>query len=355
MKPAVAGDSTGSRRRPTFICAIALLRSAPTSPDRWRPVIGRPERLGRHRAASVAGRSRTTRCDASRPSYASSDEAGGSGRQESLEVPDRGGHRRAALARQIPSLRVAADQQGEPHGWQLLGEPPVPERRALGSRRQIPACASSRVAEPHRHLGNPLGIVEALVIDSRPLAQPIAACVIPGHPALVDPGAWRLADHEEPRDGRCLHDRPWTVRQMIPTVATGADVVEQRTKPITAGVVRCRWKVSTRRVAGERRMASSAQWHRHGAERAPRRAGQLEREAHEGELVDPLGADFLEVQDLDDRTAGGREHVGVDGEELLRIRVRHDLEARDCPSRSSSRPSPRTATSRPRGRCPAGR
>src|SRR4029077_18459061 len=55
---------------------------------------------------------------------------------------------------------------------------------------------------------------------------------------------------------------------------------------------------------------------RHGdrAQRAPGGAAKLEREAQEGELVLLLGAHLAQVEDLDDRGAGGREHVGVHGQ-----------------------------------------
>src|SRR3954451_1787017 len=67
--------------------------------------------------------------------------------------------------------------------------------------------------------------------------------------------------------------------------------------------------------------------HGHGADRRPGRAAELERERHDRELVDLLGGDLLEVENLDDLGARRGEHVAVDGDEGVRLLVWRDVHA----------------------------
>src|SRR5581483_8861696 len=90
------------------------------------------------------------------------------------------------------------------------------------------------------------------------------------------------------------------------------------------------WRASSSRRRSTRPASTSiklaSERHRVRGHRRSGRPAQLHREAEERELVLLLGGDLLHVDDLDDLRARGREHVGVDGQEGVRLVPRHHLE-----------------------------
>lgn len=64
------------------------------------------------------------------------------------------GHRTLRPGGQIACLGILADQDRQANTAKRFDDPRVPERRALGARRQISGVARSRKAQSHRHQGD---------------------------------------------------------------------------------------------------------------------------------------------------------------------------------------------------------
>src|SRR5262249_47213822 len=100
---------------------------------------------------------------------------------------------------------------------QALEEWPAPDLGALAARRQIAALAvEAGKAEPHRHDRDLARVVENLLANREPAAQPDAGRIGIGAPRGMDPDARRLASDAKARFSRNLEDRPRLMRQGAP-------------------------------------------------------------------------------------------------------------------------------------------
>jgi hypothetical protein len=115
---------------------------------------------------------------------------------------------------QIMSVCVLTDQERQLEIGKVLEQAFVPERRTFRPRRLIPAVFSrSRITKSdgdNRHLR---GIVEERAVQLQPLAQAIAACVIPRYPTAMDFAPWRLTDDQESSGDRQLEHGSRAQRQ----------------------------------------------------------------------------------------------------------------------------------------------
>ena len=75
----------------------------------------------------------------------------------------------------------------------------MPGRGAFGTRRQVAAAVGAGIAESLWHDGDAAGVVEGGTVDRQPLAQAVAAGVVPRDPALMHPRARSLAGDQQPR------------------------------------------------------------------------------------------------------------------------------------------------------------
>ena len=98
--------------------------------------------------------------------------------------------------------------------WAFLTIELMPDVAAFLARRKIPALVvKPRKAEPHRHDGEPFGVVEDVLVNSHPVSEPVAGGIGERSAAFVHPRAWRLSTDAKPRVRRHLQDRPRLVRQ----------------------------------------------------------------------------------------------------------------------------------------------
>jgi hypothetical protein len=80
----------------------------------------------------------------------------------------------------------------------MLQQALVPKRCTLGTGRVIASIFSSAwITKSDRKDRNSRSIVERRAIKLQPVAQAIAACIIPRYPALMDLAPWRLTDDQK--------------------------------------------------------------------------------------------------------------------------------------------------------------
>ncbi len=96
------------------------------------------------------------------------------------------------------ALGVLTDCQGQLDGRELGQQRGMPARGALRAGWQISSCSATGVAQPHRYDCHLLPIVEDGAIDPQPVAESLAAGVMPGNAAAVDFRAGSLSDDEQP-------------------------------------------------------------------------------------------------------------------------------------------------------------
>lgn len=104
-------------------------------------------------------------------------------------------------------LRILADEQGELDARQLGKQAVQPQFSAFAPWRQIAARSPPRVAVTHRQDRDARLVIESLGIDAHPIAQALAAPVVPRYAADMHLCAGRLSDDENSRRRTGLHDR----------------------------------------------------------------------------------------------------------------------------------------------------
>ncbi len=103
----------------------------------------------------------------------------------------------------------------------------MPERRAFAPRRQITAGSGAGIAKTHREQSDKVRIVKVGIGKTGPLAEPIAAVVLPGNAALVNAGAWSLSDDYDARLVAELNDWPRSRREVGGADGTGPNFSEK--------------------------------------------------------------------------------------------------------------------------------
>ena len=129
--------------------------------------------------------------------------------------------------RQISCLSIATDKQGKPPPFQHGENTPVPQRGAFPTRRQVAILRAPRIAEAHRNQRDLRRIIELIGRQPRPLAQPVAAVVLPGDTAFVHTSAWRLADDDKARSAAELDDGARPCSKGLGADDTGPNIPEQ--------------------------------------------------------------------------------------------------------------------------------
>jgi len=122
-------------------------------------------------------------------------------------VPDCLGQRRQPRGAHMPGLGIAADGQHHVDLRHQRHQLSAPCRRAFAARRQVAALGIlAGKAEPHRHDGEFLGVVELFVADAEPASQSIAGRIGERHAGNMHLGARRLAGEQDARRrGRQQH------------------------------------------------------------------------------------------------------------------------------------------------------
>ncbi len=139
------------------------------------------------------------------------------------EAGDPFGEREALQLRQIARLGMDADQQGQAVLRQHAEHRVMPLRGALLARRCVSPGGAAGIAEAHRHLRHEALVIECRLVDPQPVAQPVAAVIVPRHATGVDPGAGCLSDDEDARRGGKTRDRARAERQVARAQGAGGD------------------------------------------------------------------------------------------------------------------------------------
>lgn len=112
----------------------------------------------------------------------------------------------------------------------------MPQRRALGAGWRVAALVDlARIAKPHGHQREVVGVVERVFIDAQPLAQTVARIVVPRYAGFVNDGARRLADDQDAGLDTGADDGSWAERQMRLALAAGVDVPQQGSESANLG------------------------------------------------------------------------------------------------------------------------
>ena len=135
----------------------------------------------------------------------------------------------------MPFLGVLPDEQNELQIGESRKHALAPQLRAFAARGQVAALGvEAGEAEAHGRDGDDLWIVENVLADAEPAAQPDARRIGVGTARGMDPDARRLAGDANARGGRDLEDGPRLMRQgsaisrRVAANAAGADVFGER-------------------------------------------------------------------------------------------------------------------------------
>src|SRR5665213_1994843 len=97
----------------------------------------------------------------------------------------------------------------------------MPKRCTFRTRRVVaPIFSSAWITKSDGKDRNSGSIVEGRAIQLQPVAQAVAACIIPRDPTLMDLAPRRLADDQKPSGARQLYNRSrpeWQFRLTDPT------------------------------------------------------------------------------------------------------------------------------------------
>ena len=95
-------------------------------------------------------------------------------------------------------MRVLTSQERQLQVREMLEQAFVPKRRAFRTGRIITSVLpGARITKSDRKNRHPRRIVEDRALQLEPLAQAIAACVIPRHPTAMDFAPRRLTDDQK--------------------------------------------------------------------------------------------------------------------------------------------------------------
>lgn len=110
----------------------------------------------------------------------------------------------------------------------MLKQAFMPMRRTLGTRWVVASILSGAwITKSDREDRNSRRIVEGRAIEFQPIAQAIAACIIPRYPTLMDLAPWRLTDDQKPSGVRQLYNGPRTERQLCLADPTSPNFAQQ--------------------------------------------------------------------------------------------------------------------------------
>lgn len=138
------------------------------------------------------------------------------------------GHGSHLPCAQIILMRVLTDQKRQLQVRKMLEQAFVPARRTLGTRWVITAIlASPGITKSHGKNRDLSFIVEGRTIQLQPVAQAIAACIIPRYPTLMDLAPWRLTDDQKSSGVRQLYNGPRTERQFCLADPTSPNFAQQ--------------------------------------------------------------------------------------------------------------------------------
>ena len=130
---------------------------------------------------------------------------------------------------------MGADEQRELDLRKLRKQTVEPQRCTFAPWRQIAALCAPGVAKADRHDGHRGGIVEALRVDTHPVAQALATAIVPRDTARMHSRARRLTDDEDACAGANLQHGSRPLRQMRLANAAGAHFGEQGVERVVGG------------------------------------------------------------------------------------------------------------------------
>src|SRR6185437_4701990 len=97
------------------------------------------------------------------------------------------------------SLGILADQERQLAVGKVIEQAFVPNRCALGSRRFVASILPGAwIAKSHGTNRDSFFIVEDRAIQPDPIAQPVAARIVPSNPSLMNLAPRCLADDQQP-------------------------------------------------------------------------------------------------------------------------------------------------------------
>ena len=140
-------------------------------------------------------------------------------------------HRHVPGGAQEVGLRILADEQREFYQRPLGKQGVEPKLRAFAPWRHVAAPSAPWVAVAHGQYRHALFVVEDLGIKPHPVAQTLAAPIVPRNAARMHFCAGRLSDDKNSRRGTGLKDRTRSERQMRiagPTFAHDSEQVIER-------------------------------------------------------------------------------------------------------------------------------
>ncbi len=124
--------------------------------------------------------------------------------------------------RQMPSLCMASDHDGQPHVDKHIESPSAPSRRALDPWRKVARTTSAGIAEPHGQDRDLRRIAKCGLVKAEPIAKPHSRRVVEGPPSKMRPAARRLTGDQHARASADLNNRSGSERKNG-TCAAGSD------------------------------------------------------------------------------------------------------------------------------------
>ena len=115
----------------------------------------------------------------------------------------------------VPFERMSPKQYGKLHLRHGIKQWPPPMVRTFGARCCIAASSGSGKTETHGDNGYFRCVVENIFGHAHPRSQPITAGIIERSALGMRDSPRSLADNQDPRGTRRLHDRLWPKGQVI--------------------------------------------------------------------------------------------------------------------------------------------
>mgnify|MGYP001265081563 CR=1 FL=1 len=146
-------------------------------------------------------------------------------------IPPRGdgcGHCFSAHAFQIVRLRATSDDERKTDTGHVVEQALMPERGTFRMGRKIATTwIDSGITESHGHDGNAVFVVEGVGLDLHPVAQSVAASIVPRFATGMDLCSRCLADDQHARRLTGAQDRPRTQRQISGTDLAGLHIAQE--------------------------------------------------------------------------------------------------------------------------------
>lgn len=131
---------------------------------------------------------------------------------------------------QVAGLGVTADEQGQLDFREKAAQARMPQRGALGARREIATFPFARIAESGGDNGYAVFVVEDLPRQPEPGAQTVPGRVVPRNAGFVDAPSRGLADDQQPCGGGGAKHRAGRAGENARADRACADFAQQTAK-----------------------------------------------------------------------------------------------------------------------------